>query len=150
MNIQVEYKDTAGTISQRQYSLTRLAFAKHLAMAGQGYSFSPRNLLRAVGMFFHYSYYLRGDDFRNNRFSRPPNALSDPTEQGQFSNLAGKAIADFLSKQIDKSLFTINYEAAMRAKNLRIKGKRPDLIAYSGNPCLPLNRKDGFNEIREI
>jgi hypothetical protein len=28
-------------------------------------------------------------------------------------NLAGKAIADFLSKRIDQSIFTVNYEAAM-------------------------------------
>ncbi len=96
MNISVEYIDTAGTISNRTYTLTRLAFAKHLAIAGQGYAPRPQKLLRTLGMFLHYSYYIQKQDFLNNRFSRPPRILSDPTEQGQFSNLAGKAIADFL------------------------------------------------------
>ncbi len=57
-------------------------------------------------MFLVYDDFLRG--FNNNRFSEPP--ICDPTEQGQFSGLAGKAIADFLSKKIDGSIFTIAYE----------------------------------------
>ena len=100
MNISVEYRDTTGIISNRTYSLTRLAFAKHLAIAGQEYAPRPQKLLRTIGMFFHYSYYLQREAFYNNRFSQPPTALSDPTEKGQFSNLAGKAVADFLSKKL--------------------------------------------------
>jgi len=100
MSISVEYKDTSGIISQQTYNLTRLAFAKHLAIAGQG--FAPRlyKLLKTIGVFFHYGYYLQRQSFYNSRFSQPPTALSDPTEKGQFSNLAGKAIADFLSKKL--------------------------------------------------
>jgi hypothetical protein len=102
-----------------------------MAMAGQRYRFTPKKLLRAIGMFLHYSYYIQRRAFDNDRFSEPPEPLSDPTEKGQFSNLAGKAIADFLSKRIDKSIFTANYEAAMRVKKIKLKGPRPDLIAYS-------------------
>ena len=38
MNISVEYKDKTGVISNRSYFLTRLAFAKHLAIVGQRYA----------------------------------------------------------------------------------------------------------------
>ncbi|WP_330442278.1 hypothetical protein [Flavobacterium sp. C4GT6] len=113
--------------------MSRLAFAKHFAIAGQGYAPKPQKLMRAIAMFLHYSSYLQKREFQNNRFSLPPIQLSDPTEKGQFSNLAGKAIADFLSKRIDKSIFTINYEAAMRMKEMPLNVGRPDLIAFRQN-----------------
>ncbi|MFP5436922.1 MAG: hypothetical protein ACLGH8_04000 [Bacteroidia bacterium] len=136
MNLLVEYKDDNGVISNRTYNMSRLAFAKHFAIAGQRYAPTTKKFFRTLGMFFHYNQYLKREGFRNNRFSLPPNNLSDPTEKGQFSNLAGKAIADFLSKQIDGSLFTMNYEAAMRELKMPIKGTRPDLIAFRQNSSL--------------
>jgi len=141
MNLSVEYKDTSGTISNLNYTLSRLAFVKHMAMAGQGYSIRPAKLLRTIGMFLHYSFYLQRTAFNNDRFSEPPPLLSDPTEKAQFSNIAGKAIADYLSKKIDKSFFTINYEAVMRANNLKLKEKRPDLMAYKKNAMFAIEAK---------
>ena len=99
MNLSVEYKDTAGTITNQTHNLTRIAFTKHLAIAGQGFAPRPQKLIRTLSMFFHYSYYVQRQAFNSNRFSEPPMQLSDPTEKGQFSNLAGKAIADYLSKR---------------------------------------------------
>ena len=151
MNIQVEYKDTAGTITNQTHRLTRLAFAKHLAIAGQGYAPRPQKLIRTLAMFFHYSSYIQRQAFNNDRFSEPPIQLSDPTEKGQFSNLAGKAIADFLSKRIDQSIYTVNYEAAMRIHNppipLFVNGRqvrRPDLLAYTANSRFAIEAK-GFS-----
>jgi hypothetical protein len=102
-------------------------------------------------MFCHYSSYIQRQAFNNNRFSEPPIQLSDPTEKGQFSNLAGKAIADFLSKRIDKSIYTVNYEAAMLMHNppipLFVKGRqvrRPDLLAYTANSRFAIEAK-GFS-----
>ncbi len=141
MNITVEYKDTAGTISNQTHNLTRIAFAKHLAIAGQGYAPRPQKLIRTIAMFFHYSYYIQRQAFNNDRFSEPPIQLSDPTEKGQFSNLAGKAIADFLSKRIDHSIFTVNYEAAMRLRGLPLNVGRPDLLAYKQNAMFALEAK---------
>lgn len=89
----------------------------------------------------HYSYYMQRQAFNSDKFSKPPHALSDPTEKGQFSNLAGKAIADFLSKKIDNSLYTVNYEAAMRLQGHWLTGKRPDLIAYYPNSVFALEAK---------
>ncbi len=141
MNITVEYKDTAGTISNQTHYLSRLAFAKHLAIAGQGYAPSPKKLMRTIAMFFHYSNYIQRQAFNKNRFSEPPIQLSDPTEKGQFSNLAGKAIADFLSKRIDLSIFTVNYEAAMRLRDMPLNVGRPDLLAYKHNAMFALEAK---------
>lgn len=151
MNIQVEYKDTAGTITNHTHRLTRLAFAKHLAIAGQIYAPRPQKIIRTLAMFFHYSGYIQRQAFNSDRFSEPPIQLSDPTEKGQFSNLAGKAIADFLSKRIDQSIYTVNYEAAMRMHNppipLFVNGRqvrRPDLLAYTTNSRFAIEAK-GFS-----
>ena len=138
MNILVEYKDTSGIISNRTYNLTRLAFAKHLAIAGQCYAPRPQKLIRTLGMFIHYSNYLQRQAFSNNHFSRPPRILSDPTEQGQFSTLTGKAIADFLSKKIDGSLYTTNYESVASRP---LRGQRPDLVAFTQNTQFTLEAK---------
>ncbi len=143
MQLSVEYKDTHGTLSNQSYSLSRLAFAKHLAFSGQGAP-SPKKFIRVISMFLHYSSYLKRTEFYNGRFSEPPIQLSDPTEKGQFSNLAGKAIADFLSKKIDGSLLTVNYEAAMRVKGMPILGQRPDLLAHTKNACFAIEAK-GFS-----
>lgn len=145
MNIVVEYKDSAGNISTRSYVLTMLAFAKHLAIAGQRYSPAPQKLMRTIAMFIHYSFYLKRQDFYSNKFSVPPVQLYDPTEKGQFSNLAGKAIADFLSKRIDGSLYTVNYEAAMMLRNMALNVRRPDLIAYTKNSMFAIEAK-GYSQ----
>jgi hypothetical protein len=141
MNISVEYQDTGGVISNRTYRMTRLAFAKHLGIAGQGYAPNPKKLIRSIAMFLHYSYYMQRQPFYNDRFSEPPIQFSDPTEKGQFSNLAGKAIADFLSKRIDNSIYTVNYEAAMRLRGMPLNVRRPDLIAYTQNSMFAIEAK---------
>lgn len=141
MNINVEYKDKTGNISSRNYYLTLAAFVKHLAIAGQAYAPRPRKILRAVGMFLYYSSYMRCRAFYDNRFSEPPFAFSDPTEKGHFSTLVGKAIADFLSKRIDHSLYTVNYEAVMRLNKYKLTGQRPDLVAYSQTSMFAIEAK---------
>lgn len=142
MNIPVEYLDSQGVIQNRNYQLTRLAFAKHMAMAGQGFMINPKRLLRTLAMLVHYSAYMQRRPFyQNNRFSEPPALFSDPTEKAQFSNLAGKAIADFLSKRIDNSLMTIGYEGLMRFHNHPINVSRPDLIAFTPNSTIAMEAK---------
>ncbi len=131
MRLEVEHLDRQGNIHQHTISMNKLAFAKHFAIAGQHYEPHFRKFLRILGVFLMYSNYLDGDSYKKNRFSKPPIEFSDPTSKAQFSNLAGRAIADFLSKRIDKCCFTVNYEAAMRIKNILIKGSRADLIGFT-------------------
>lgn len=144
MEIQVEYQDKIGVITTQTHNISRIAFAKHMAFAGQAFAPSTHKIIRTFAMFFHYQLYIQRWKFDNrNCFSLPPMELSDPTEQGQFSNIAGKAIADFLSKRIDKSLITVNYEAAMRIEGIQMKGRRPDLIALSNDFMFAIEAK-GF------
>jgi len=139
MNIEVEYINQAGLIHNQTHKMSRLTFAKHMAFAGQGYKINPSNLLRTLGIFLHYSQYIKRQDFcMNNCFSLPATIFSDPTEQGQFSNIAGKAIADFLSKRIDNSFFTLNYEAVAQKPLI---GQRPDLVAFSQNAVFTIEAK---------
>lgn len=141
MQLSVEYKDQNGLISNRSYTMSMLAFAKHFAIAGQRYAPTSKKFLKMVGMFLHYSDYLNKVDFYKNKFSLPPDSVYDPTEKGQFSNLAGKAIADFLSKKIDQSIYTVNYEAAMKLQSMPLNVARPDLLAYSTHSMFAIEAK---------
>lgn len=135
MLLDVCYKKNSNSNStQLKIPMNGLAFAKHFAIAGQYYEPKITKIPRILGIFLMYSLYLERDAFCNeNRFSEPRPEFSDPTQKSQFSNLAGRAIADFLSKRIDNCCFTVNYEAAMRRENLQIKGKRADLIGFTSN-----------------
>jgi hypothetical protein len=141
MNIEVEYKNQNGNITNRTYYISRLAFVKHMAIAGQRYAPHPKKILKTIAMFLQYGYYLQRNAFYKNRFSLPPREVSDPTEKGQFSNIAGKAIADFLAKRIDNALYTVNYEAAMRILGMPINGSRPDLLAFNNNATFAIEAK---------
>jgi len=115
-----------------------------MAIAGQRYAPSSHKILKIIGMFFQFGYFLQSSSLRNDKFSLPPSNLYDPTEKGQFSNIAGKAIADFLAKKIDNAIHTVNYEAAMKMKNMSITGSRPDLLAFSNNSTFAIEAK-GFS-----
>lgn len=141
MDIQVEYLDVNDNISNEVHNLTRLAFIKHMGIAGQAFAPRPQNITKILGMFLQYSYYTQRQEFNDSRFSEPPIELSDPTEKGQFSNIAGKAIADFLTKRINESLFTVNYEAAMRILNMPIEGCRPDLLSFTYDSVFAIEAK---------
>jgi len=150
MDINVNYLDSNSVTHNETHTMTRLAFVKHLAMAGQGFAPRTQNLIRTLGMLFHYSGYIQRTEFYNNRFSRPDDLFYDPTEINQFSNLAGKAIADFLSKRIDNSLLTINYEAAMRLCGMPISGSRPDLLAFKSNSIFAIEAKGRTNDAGDM
>jgi hypothetical protein len=131
MTIRIEYRDKTGKIINMTKNISILALVKYMAIAGQGHRPGLRKFGRMVGMFFHFMDFLDLNCIRRSFFCTPPSSLYDPTEKGQFSNIVGKAIADFLAKEIGQAAITFNYEAAMKEKNYKIKGGRPDLIAFS-------------------
>ena len=146
MKIAVEYLDKHGNISNKNYSISKIGLVKHMAIAGQRYAPNSHKILKTIGMFFQFGYFLQSSSLKNNKFSLPPNHLYDPTEKGQFSNIAGKAIADFLAKKIDNAIHTINYEAAMRIKGMPISVGRPDLLAFAtGNKFTFAIEAKGFS-----
>lgn len=92
-----------------------------------------------------YKDYIRWESFHdNNRFSIPYTGIKDLTEKNHFSNIVGKAIADFLSKKIDNSLYTVNYEAAMSLCGHSLLGMRPDLLAFNHDEKFAIEAK-GFS-----
>ena len=136
MMLSVEITDETNRkpIPKREIDFHLPAIVKHLALSGCYFMPNEHKLFRSIGMFFHYGYYLQNEELNESRFSVPPNCIYDPTEKSHFSNLIGKAIADFLSKKIDNSIFTINYESALKVMRKRIKkANRPDLLAISRN-----------------
>lgn len=151
MNLLVEVKNINGNITPncKPMNLSKPAFVKHMALSGYHFVPNMQKLFRYIGMFFHYGYYLQKKSFDNDSFSVPPDCIYDPTEKSQFSNLAGRAIADFLSKRIDKSIFTVNYEAVMEVRKNKIKGKRPDLLAFPKNSMFAIEAKGYSKSITE-
>jgi len=141
LKIAVEYLNKRGKILNKNYSISKIGLVKHMAIAGQRYAPSSHKILKTIGMFFQFSYFLQSSFLKKNKFSLPPNNLYDPTEKGQFSNIAGKAIADFLAKKIDNAIYTVNYEAAMKIKNIPIIGSRPDLLAFTNNSTFAIEAK---------
>ncbi|MGM0947134.1 MAG: hypothetical protein ACQEW9_18310 [Bacteroidota bacterium] len=133
MKIPVEYLDRFGVTHHREESISKLGLIKHLSVAGmgQGNTFEKIRAFISVPLYF-YSYLNLGA-LKKNKFSQPKKELYNPTTISQFSNLAGVAVADFLSKRIDKSIFTTTYEAVMRNEEKKINESRPDLIAYKAN-----------------
>lgn len=142
MNIEVEYKDDKNNICHQRHYMSKLAFAKHVICVGKAtLSWDVTVFVRSLATLIYYSDYVKSADFYNSKFSLPPIELSDPTEKGQFSNIAGRAIADFLSKKISKSIFTWNYEGAMRSLDMGIVGPRPDLLAFTNSKIFSIEAK---------
>ena len=133
MDIQIEYIDQNSNLSNRTESINNFGILKHLAIAGQGYLPSLKRYIRTFGMLCHYIEYLNSSSLNSSKFSLPPQIRRDPTEKAQFSNLAGKAIGDFLSKRLSGAKVTHNYEAAMTGAGFPISGSRPDLYCIGDN-----------------
>lgn len=141
LNIEVEYLDKHGTMSNQNYYISKLGLVKHMAIAGQRYAPTSKKIFKTIGMFLQYSYFLQSNSLNKDKFSLPPYNIYDPTEKAQFSNIAGKGIADFLAKKIDNALHTVNYEAAMKIKKMPIVGSRPDLLAFTNNETFAIEAK---------
>lgn len=151
MDIEVEYIDKHGAMSNSTYSISKLGLVKHMAIAGQRYAPTSKKIFKTIGMFLQYSYFLQSSALNKDKFSLPPYNIYDPTEKSQFSNIAGKGIADFLAKKIDNALHTVNYEAAMKIKKMPIVGRRPDLLAFTNNETFAIEAK-GFcrNSVKDM
>lgn len=141
MKIEVEYLDKYGSMSNQNHYISKLGLVKHMAIAGQRYAPTSKKIFKTIGMFLQYSYFLQSNALNKDKFSLPPHNLYDPTEKGQFSNIVGKGLADFLAKKINNALHTVNYEAAMKIKNMRISGSRPDLLAFTNNETFAIEAK---------
>ncbi len=137
MQINVEYIDRNKRLSVLKPILSLPAFLKHAAISGQGgdYGFLP-SMSRGIGvMMFYGRYFDMNWLLKFHGFKKPLMHFYDPTEQAAFSNIVGKAIADFLSKEILGAKFTHSYEAVMYAMGYGVShySQRPDLYCTTSN-----------------
>lgn len=128
MKIQVEYIDQQGTLTYPKLQIPLTGFLKHTAIAGQGDDFGLLpSLARGIGAMLLYGRYIDTNWWFNFKgFRKTDLQFLDPTEQGDFSTLVGKGVADYLAKRLLDAKFTHTYEAAMYIAGHRLSGPRPD------------------------
>lgn len=131
MKLEVNHLDSAGKTNNASFSFRLPALIKHLGFAGMGFNPSINNYAKGIGaiLLFHDHISLKNRNLIG--FKEPTLDIYDPTTKGQFSNLLGKAIADFLSKKIYQAHCTFNYESIMSKQGLVILGSRPDLYCVN-------------------
>jgi hypothetical protein len=139
MKIQVHYKkSSSGPSEPRCYKLTKNAFLKHFVCVGHKSVSHWKKIKEGLGAYLYFYDYMRA--FTANHFFLPHKNYNY-TKQNHFSACAGLAIADFLAKRIDNSLYTEHYEAALQQKKLKISGERPDLLAFTKDAMFAIEAK---------
>ncbi len=146
MNIDIMYrapgKRKATNISR---DIPYHVFLKHLAFAGMGFSPSYMQFIRTLGGLGWFYYYLDQTEFNMSKFSVPPVLYHDVTEQGQFSNVVGLAIADFLAKDLNDAFVTLRYEGCMKFLGAHLNTSRPDLLGIRINNNCSNNNINSYN-----
>ena len=131
MNISVDFIGIVEMQETKKYNMSKLAFIKHLAIAEQGYLPSLHKLIRTLSRFVLFSPFLKKEAFRDNRFSEPNFFYNDNEPKRLFPGLAGLAFADYLSKRIDKSIFSISFDALHSNSPRSQRVLDPDLLCFS-------------------
>jgi len=132
--LDVEHVDVCGKVNHPMFHITLLAFLKHFSMVGRGRRTLLASITRMASSAFLYADYIPWRSFRTALgFNEPPTERYDLHDKGTFSGLVGKAIADFLAKRIDKTVYSVPYESEMMKKGISIGGQRPDLICITAN-----------------
>jgi hypothetical protein len=75
--------------------------------------------------------YLEPLVFGSDSFGERIPILRDPTLKAHFSNLAGRAFADFLGREIGQAWATLSYEGVLIQSGTQVAGARPDLLAVN-------------------
>jgi hypothetical protein len=127
----IQLKNDIGRVENIFENFTLPQFVKHIGFADMSYNPNYKNYLKGLGMLLAYGDFIELNGINLIGFKSP--ITSDPTEKAQFSNLLGKAIADFLSKKISNCVLSYNYEGAMQFNGHPISGGRPDLYCLSTN-----------------
>jgi len=123
MDFQVIRRNSTNQLPKHCISLTKPAFAKHLAFAGFNSYLSPALFLRFLAIYYEFSIYWSGAP---SFFVLPDFIKQDPTEVSYISNRIGRACSDYLAKVCSGAKLTYCYESAMIASGHAIKGCRPD------------------------
>lgn len=145
MRIDVEFIDQNKKLFNYTKHISLPAFLKHAALSGQGQMFGVLpTIARGLGAFMFYNRYIDFDFLNFRGFRTADLNLYDPTDQGAFSTIVGKAIADFLAKNILGAKYTHSYESAMVLMDHPIVGERPDLYCTTASQQFAMEAK-GFS-----
>lgn len=141
MNLEIKYR---APLKRRATNINRgitfHAFIKHMAWAGMGFIPEYMHFLKAIGGFGWFIQYLNYSDFKRSKFSLPPDICHDVTEQGQFSNIVGLALADYLVKDLNGAFITLRYEGCLKLLKRPLNISRPDLLGIKvGNSKVIIN-----------
>ena len=143
MNLEVDYIDQRNRRSNVSVKITYLQFLKSFVVAGQGRMPTVATWKEMFGSNITYGKYLRTRFFRDFSFKTAAGDRFDPTAQGDFSTLVGKAFADILAKRLGGATITFGYEAALKQAGLNLIGRKPDMLCTSPTSTFTLESK-GF------
>jgi hypothetical protein len=141
MTITVDHIDANDARLTRHFTLKLPRFLKHFAMAGAGFSPALPLLARGLGAFLWYSHFLDPVLAGGHSFGQPPPILRDPSLKAHFSNLSGRALADFLGRELEQALATWSYEGLMTVLAYPQVGPRPDLVAVGPQSVTAIEAK---------
>lgn len=141
MKINLTHQDLAGNQYKTSKDITYLQLAKHLTFAGIDKWWGSGLFARYLGNLFELTQYY---DFIKGTIHPAYPLKDDPTERNYLSNRLGRAIADYLSKDIYKAKYTHSYECAMVAAGIPLTGKRPDFYCDTGTQAFAVEAK-GFS-----
>lgn len=141
--VKIAYKYTKAdkTVIKDTQVIGNMEIVKHFVVAGCGQVLSKKHLKKAKAALTYFE-----DFFPNNINTRgfifPSGYLYDPTAKAQFSNLIGKALADYFFKKFFKNGITMNYEAMMKIKYGKVDSvSRPDLYGVSNFTVFSIEAK---------
>jgi hypothetical protein len=137
--LRVTIRDGVGHTSHEALDIGFARFLKSVATVGDIDVGLLRGLRTAIGFLFTYWDYVRYRPFFG--FLRRSGRLYDPTTIGHFSNLVGGAIADILARSVSGAVQTHTYEAALLARKIVHRGRRPDLYCDTGKQQFSLEAK---------
>lgn len=141
MRFTVAYTDAGGASRDRSYRISLATWLKHFVLAGAGFTPGPKLLLRGLGALAWYWDFVAPVATGSDCFGEPIPILRDPTLKAHFSNLAGRAFADFLGREIEGALITRSYEGVLAATGTRLTGSRPDLLAIRPGRVVAIEAK---------
>jgi len=148
MKLKVEHKDKSKLIHIHNIEIGLAALVKHFGFAGMAHNSAKLNFLQGIGCLMYHFEFLDINNFKLMGFKEPAIPIYDPTKKGQFSNILGKAIGDFLSKKIYSATLSVHYESAMLINGYPINNSsRPDLYCMNANEQFAVECK-GFSKIK--
>ena len=141
MKFTATHTDAHGVTHVHSITITLARFIKHFVLAGAGFTPSAILLTRGIGALAWYWDFVEPVASGQDYFGEPVPVLRDPTLKAHFSNLTGRAFADFMGRHIANSWVTLSYEGVLEQNGLPIVGPRPDLLAVNPLSVVALEAK---------